>query len=256
MSNRRDQTENSAIQLTLESVGVDFDAHRDVLRDVSLAIPAERFISIIGPSGCGKTTILRLVAGLTRPSRGRVHVDGTPHIAYVFQEPNLLPWRTVAGNIRLPLELSRIPRGEQEAAIQQSLDLIGLQRGDERKYPRMLSGGMRMRVSIARALVTRPDILLLDEPFAALDDMLRQQLNEELLNIWREQRWTALFVTHNVSEAVFLSQQVVVMRNSPGKIAQTIDVPFPYPRLPTLRGDPEFARLTAHISQELRESVA
>jgi NitT/TauT family transport system ATP-binding protein len=243
-------------QLALRSVGVDFDGHKDVLRDVDLAVQSGEFISIIGPSGCGKTTILRLVAGLTAPTMGEVQVAGGPRVAYVFQEPNLLPWRSVTGNIRLPLELRPVVGQEPDMAVRESLDLIGLQRKDARKFPRMLSGGMRMRVSLARALVTHPEILLLDEPFAALDDMLRQQLNEDVLRIWAEQRWTALFVTHNVSEAVFLSQRVVVMRAHPGSVGRIVEVPFSYPRAPSLRGDPEFARLTGAISEQLRESAA
>ncbi len=211
---------------------------------------------MIGPSGCGKTSILRLVAGLETPSRGQVQVSGRPRIAYVFQDPNLLPWRTVAGNIRLPLELMRVPRAQSDQAVLDCLTRVGLQLRDAGKYPRMLSGGMRMRVSLARALVTRPDILLLDEPFAALDEMLRQQLNEDLLRIWEQQRPTALFVTHNVSEAVFLSQRVLVMQAHPGRIVRQVDVPFAAPRQMTLRDTAPFWQLTAEISQWLREVVA
>ena len=247
---------DSTVQLALESVGVEFDGHAAVLDDVNLTFRAAQFTSIIGSSGCGKTTILRLAAGLLAPTVGQVQVTGNPRVAFVFQEPNLLPWRTVTGNIRLPLELAGVPRTQQDQAVRQSLELVGLQPGDQRKYPRMLSGGMRMRVSLARAMVTQPDILLLDEPFAALDDMLRQQLNEDLLRMWREQQWTGLFVTHNVQEAVFLSQRVVVMQSDPGRVAQVVEVPFPYPRLPSLRGDAQFAQLTAEIGQQLRESVA
>ncbi len=241
--------------VALESVDVNFGSVTPVLSAIDFAVQAGRFVSLVGPSGCGKTTILRLVAGLLEPAAGRVRIAGSPRIAYVFQEPNLLPWRNVAHNVRLPLELLKVRRPEQEQLTRESLELVGLQRSDWEKYPRMLSGGMKMRVSLARALVTHPDILLLDEPFAALDDMLRQQLNEELLRIWGEQGWTALFVTHNVSEAVFLSEQVVVMRAHPGRIEEVFEIPFAYPRTPELRGEPQFARLAAGISQRLRESA-
>ncbi len=242
--------------LEMQSVGVRFADHPPVLEDLDFAVRPGEFVSLVGPSGCGKTTILRLIAHLAQPTAGRVFVQDALRTAFVFQEPNLLPWRNVVANIRLPLELQRVPVCNQREPVIEILRLIGLRTADYGKYPRMLSGGMRMRVSLARALVTHPQILLLDEPFAALDDMLRQQLNEELLRIWRAQQWTALFVTHNVSEAVFLSQRVLVMSASPGRIAATVPVPFPYPRAPSLRGDPEFARLTAQISQQLRGEPA
>ena len=231
--------------LALEAVGLSFGGHAagaaghgdgEVLREIDFDLLPGQFTSLVGPSGCGKTSILRLFAGLQRPTSGSLRVAGRPTIACVFQEPNLLPWRSVSGNIRLPLELSGRPRVEQDRDVLDAVELIGLRTSDTRKFPRMLSGGMRMRVSLARALVTRPDVLLLDEPFAALDDMLRQQLNEELLRIWGEQSWSGLFVTHNVSEAVFLSQRVVVMSSHPGRIEHVIDVPYAYPRLPSLRG--------------------
>lgn len=251
------RTSKTLAPLQLESVSVVFDGQPPVLSEVDLSIDAGRFVSLVGPSGCGKTTILRLIAGLQAPTTGNVRVRrDSVRIAYVFQEPNLLPWRRVADNIRLPLELLQVPRAEREQAISDSLKMIGLQAADQRKYPRMLSGGMKMRVSLARAMVTRPQVLLLDEPFAALDDMLRQQLNEDLLRIWHEQEWTGLFVTHNVSEAVFLSQQVLLMRSHPGAIVDVVDVPFPYPRSHQLRGDPRFAELTSRISCRLREQVS
>ncbi len=247
---------SSSVQLALKRVSVAFAGQTPVLSEIDYSIRAGQFVSLVGPSGCGKTTILRLVAGLLAPTTGEVCVAGQPRIAFVFQEANLLPWRDVTNNIRLPLELLGVPRDEQDQAIRDSLQLIGLRRVDAEKYPRMLSGGMKMRVSLARAMVTHPEILLLDEPFAALDDMLRQQLNEDLLRIWGEQGWTGLFVTHNVSEAVFLSQQVAVMQAHPGRIVELIDIPFPYPRSPDLRGDPAFARLAALISQRLRETTS
>ena len=214
----------------VHSVGVQFPGHPPVLSGVDFSVRRGEFVSLVGPSGCGKTTILRLIAHLCGPSQGRLTISQASRTAYVFQEPTLLPWRNVRDNIRLPLELLRTPRSQQEAAVEDSLQRIGLRATDGGKYPRMLSGGMKMRVSLARALVTHPDILLLDEPFAALDDMLRQQLNEDLLSIWQEQRWTALFVTHNVAEAVFLSQRVLIMSAHPGRIVEAIEIPFGYPR--------------------------
>lgn len=195
-----------------------------------------------------------MVAGLAKPTSGRLTVADAARTAFVFQEPNLLPWRNVVANIRLPLELHGVPPADHERAIQESLALLGLSDADHAKFPRMLSGGMKMRVSLGRALVTHPEILLLDEPFAALDDMLRQQLNEDLLRIWARQKWTAVFVTHNVAEAVFLSQRILIMDTRPGRIAATVDVPFAYPRSPALRGDAEFAQLTMDVTRHIRRA--
>lgn len=235
---------------------------QQILRDLTCDIGKGEFVAILGPSGCGKSTFLRLVAGLVSTTTGTLTVAGSPppvarrtsqRLAFVFQEPNLLPWRTVAGNIVLPLELAGASRQTRSDAVRDSLSLIGLTPDDARKRPRNLSGGMRMRVSLARALVTKPDILLMDEPFAALDDVLRQQLNEELARLWRQQRWTGLFVTHNVAEAVFLAQRVLVISSRPGTILSDVEVPFAYPREPALRADPAFARLCLKLSQQLRE---
>lgn len=245
-------------------VTMSFGASRLALTGFNSTINAGEFVSILGPSGCGKSTFLRLVAGLMPITSGSLTVGGTSpevarrgacRVAFVFQEPNLLPWRSVAENIRLPLELRGLPRREQGPLIEKSLQLIGLNADDARKPPRSLSGGMRMRVSLARALVTEPDLLLLDEPFAALDDVLRQQLNEELVQIWREYQWTGLFVTHNVAEAVFLSQRVLVMNKRPGTVIADVPIPFPFPRGPELRADPDFARLCGDLSQRLREAA-
>ncbi len=234
------------------------------LERVSLSIRQGEFVSLIGPSGCGKSTFLRLVAGLLEATVGSLTVQNLPpatarkttvRTAFVFQDPTLLPWRTVVENIRLPLELQGVPAERHHDLISHSLALIGLQPSDLDKRPRNLSGGMRMRVSLARALVTDPQLMLLDEPFAALDDMLRQQLNEELAKIWCEKQWTGMFVTHNVAEAVFLSQRIVIMSRRPGTIAADIPVPFAFPRTKELRGTAEFARLTADVSVKLREAA-
>lgn len=226
-----------------------FPAGVQALRDLNLEISRGQFVSIVGPSGCGKSTFLRLVAGLDAPTSGQLRVsDHDPlGLAFVFQDATLLPWRSVERNITLPLELRR---QADDAHVAQTLELVGLT-DFAAAYPAQLSGGMRMRVSIARALVTRPQILLLDEPFGALDEITRQRLNEELSRLWQEDRWTGLFVTHNVSEAVFLSQRVLVLSARPGRLLADIPIPFPYPRSPYLRSAPEFIRLVNGISRQL-----
>ena len=226
-----------------------FPSGVQALHGLDLEISRSQFVSIVGPSGCGKSTFLRLVAGLDEPTSGELRVEGHDPLglAFVFQDATLLPWRSVAQNITLPLELRHEDAAERVA---QTLELVGLTDFAE-AYPAQLSGGMRMRVSIARALVTRPQILLLDEPFGALDEITRQRLNEELLRLWQEDRWTGLFVTHNVSEAVFLSQRVLVMSARPGRILADIPIPFPYPRSPYLRSTPEFIRIANGISRQL-----
>ena len=238
-----------------------FPQGQRALAAVDFGIQQGEFVSIVGPSGCGKSTLLRLIAGLQEATAGELTVaDLNPQTArtqsnktaFVFQDPNLLPWRNVSDNIRLPLELAGNVTAETAADIENSLDLIGLSSADALKKPSMLSGGMRMRVSLARALITEPNLLLLDEPFGALDDILRQKLNEDLLRIWQEQNWTGLFVTHNVAEAVFLSQRIFVMSAAPGTIASTIEIPFEFPRNPELRATAEFAKLTGEVSAHLR----
>ena len=236
-----------------------FASGQFAVRDVSMSVRRGELISLVGPSGCGKSTLLRMIAGLLSPTGGELRVQAgggdDSRTAFVFQDSNLLPWRSVFDNIRLPLELRGVSIGEQREAVDASLQLIGLKPSDSVKRPRMLSGGMRMRVSLARALVTHPELLLLDEPFAALDDLLRQQLNEELLRIWTKQRWTGIFVTHNVAEAVFLSQRVLVMSKSPGTLAADIAVPFEHPRTTELRSSPEFAKLTGEVNHRLRDAA-
>jgi NitT/TauT family transport system ATP-binding protein len=249
-----------------ERLGIRFVAEGPATLDgVQFRIQAGEFVSLLGPSGCGKSTLLRLIAGLRQATSGELLVSGlspesarrssSGRVAFVFQDPTLLPWRTVTDNIRLPLELQGRPRQEHPSLIDEALQLIGLTAADASKRPRMLSGGMRMRVSLARALVTDPQLLLLDEPFAALDDVLRQQLNEDLVRIWQQTRWTGIFVTHNVAEAVFLSQRVLVMSARPGRIIADVPIPFAYPRTTELRADPDFGRLTVELTQKLREAV-
>ena len=231
-----------------------------VLESIDLVVAKQEFISIIGPSGCGKSTILKLIAGLTVPTSGAIRVDGmTPQdaretISFVFQDATLLPWRTVNQNIGLGLELERAPSGRREKEIAALLDLVGL-KNVAKSYPRELSGGMRMRVSIARALATSPRLMLLDEPFAALDEMSRDRLNEEILRLRAEQHWTAVFVTHSVSEAVFLSDRIVVLAPNPGRIHAEFRVELPAARTSAIRNSQEFDAIVSRVSHTLRETL-
>jgi NitT/TauT family transport system ATP-binding protein len=228
-----------------------------VLTSVSFAAQERDFISIIGPSGCGKSTLLRLIAGLSPVSSGVLTIHGlTPdqaaaELAFVFQEPTLLPWLTVAGNVEVPQRIQGVPPAERSAACRHVLDLVRLSE-KAAAYPRQLSGGQKMRVSIARALSLAPKILLLDEPFGALDEMTREHLNEELLAIRQQQAWTAFFVTHSVAEAVFLSNRIFVMAANPGRISTEVDVPLPWPRTVETRLSREYHDLVAHVSRILR----
>lgn len=228
-----------------------------VLDRISLAARRDEFISLIGPSGCGKSTVLRLIAGLTPPSAGTIHVDGlTPDAAaaelgFVFQESTLLPWLTVAGNVELPLRLRGVAGPERAATRTRVLDLVRLAE-QPAAYPRQLSGGQKMRVSLARALALAPKILLLDEPFGALDEMTREHLNEELLAIRTRQEWTAFFVTHSVAEAVFLSTRIIVMSAKPGRIHSEIEIPLAWPRTAETRLSREYQDWVVQVSRLLR----
>jgi NitT/TauT family transport system ATP-binding protein len=231
-----------------------------VLESIDLVVAKQEFITIIGPSGCGKSTILKLIAGLAVPTTGTIRVDGrTPlnareTISFVFQDATLLPWRTVKENIGLGLELERVPNDRRAKETAALLDLVGL-KNVASAYPRELSGGMRMRVSIARALATSPRLMLLDEPFAALDEMSRDRLNEEILRLRAEQNWTAVFVTHSVSEAVFLSDRIVVLAPNPGRIHAEFQVELPAPRTSAIRNSLEFDEIVARVSHTLRETL-
>ncbi len=235
------------------------NAH-EVLESIDLVVAKQEFISIIGPSGCGKSTILKLIAGLANPTSGTIRVDGmTPlnareTISFVFQDATLLPWRTVKQNIGLGLELEHAPNARREKEIAALLDLVGLKHV-AKSYPRELSGGMKMRVSIARALATNPRLMLLDEPFAALDEMSRDRLNEEILRLRAEQNWTAVFVTHSVSEAVFLSDRIVVLAPNPGRIHAEFQVELPAPRTSAIRNSQQFDAIVARVSHALRETL-
>jgi len=228
-----------------------------VLESIGLAIAQGEFVSLIGPSGCGKSTLLKLISGLTTATTGSILIDGlTPlnarkSISYIFQDATLLPWRTVTRNVGLGLELEHVNHEVRKQKVQSLIELVGLTHVAG-AYPRQLSGGMKMRVSVARALATTPRLLLMDEPFGALDEMTRDRLNEELLRLRSEQNWTAVFVTHSVAEAVFLSTRILVLAPNPGRIAQEIAVDLPFPRTNVTRESPQFESLVTDVSRALR----
>ena len=227
------------------------------LAPIDLDVRRGDFVTLLGPSGCGKSTLLNLIGGLAKPSRGTIawwggDFDATGldsrRIAFVFQAPTLMPWARVASNVRLPLDLARVDRAQAQRAVDHSLDLVGL-REFARHFPRELSGGMQMRVSIARALVTSPDLLLMDEPFAALDEFARQRLDVELSTLWRAERLTVVFVTHSIAEAVFLSTRVAVLGPRPGRLLDSIAIEEPFPRTDAFRVSTAFARYAQRVSQ-------
>jgi NitT/TauT family transport system ATP-binding protein len=234
-----------------------------VLDGLDLDVAAGSFVALVGPSGCGKSTLLRLVAGLDRPDAGtltfsppleRTRGARNP-IAYVFQDAHLLPWRSVLDNVALPLELAGVPAPERQASAHALLKEVGL--GDATaRYPAELSGGMRMRVSLARALVTRPRLLLLDEPFAALDELTRNRLDDQLLALWKELGMTVLFVTHSLSEAAYLAERAVVLSRRPARVMLDRHLALPRERLPTLRAEPDFAREMGLLLQALERGDA
>ena len=235
------------------------DGPVQALSDVSLTVGRGEFVSFIGPSGCGKTTFLRVVAALEEPTGGTVTVNGmTPDEArraraygYVFQAAGLYPWRTIGGNVRLPLEIMGMGREERARRVKDVLQLVDLD-GFERKYPWQLSGGMQQRASIARALAFDADLLLMDEPFGALDEIVRDRLNEELLRLWARTGKTTLFVTHSIPEAVFLSTRIVVMSPRPGRVTDVIESPLPPERPLDIRDTPEFIAVAHRVREGLR----
>jgi NitT/TauT family transport system ATP-binding protein len=246
--------------VSLRDVTKVYDNGVVALGPLDLNVRTGEFVSLLGPSGCGKSTALRIIAGLNEPTTGRVNVAGrdarvhSRHtIGFVFQEPTLMPWATVRDNIRLPLDLAHVPRAESTARVDQALAQVGLAEFAD-VYPRELSGGMKMRVSLARALVTDPDILLLDEPFAALDEITRFRLNNDLLALWRKLRKTVVFVTHSVFESVYLSQRVLIMSSRPGRIARDVRIHTIEPRGENFRTSPEYAALCREVSAALAKA--
>lgn len=249
-----------AIDIAVANVSKTFaTAHGDVeaLRDVSFSVPAGGFTTLVGPSGSGKSTLLRALASLETPGSGSISLGGhgprelvkRHELGMAFQDSALLPWRSVRRNIAFARQMARLPKDPDY--VQELIDLVGLG-GFEASRPAQLSGGMRQRVSIARALVTRPRLLLLDEPFGALDELLRENLNMELQRIWMHEAITTVMVTHSVSEAVLLSDTVVVMSARPGRVVEIVEVPFARPRGPELLGSPEFFAVCTEVSQALR----
>jgi len=224
----------------------------EALDRLSFAVYPQEFIGVLGPSGCGKSTLLRILAGLLPPTSGEAYFDGQPisgprsQIGFVFQHGALMPWRTAAENILLPLELQGAPRPAALAKVQELIELVGLQ-GFEHTRPSDLSGGMAQRVAIARALAHDPDVLLLDEPFGALDALTRERMSTELLRIWQVQRKTVIMVTHSISEALFLADRVLVLSPRPGRLVRQVAVDLPRPREDEIRYTPEFGRLARHI---------
>jgi NitT/TauT family transport system ATP-binding protein len=229
----------------------------EVLDGVTLTLSPGIFCSVVGPSGCGKSTMLRIVDGLIRPDSGAVKIGGKPvrgpslERGFVFQQFNLLPWRTVQANVEFGLENLGVDKGERRKRAEHWIEVVDLH-GFKNYFPSQLSGGMQQRVGLARALAVEPDILLMDEPFGSVDDQTRMLLQEQLLRIWEHDHKTVIFVTHDIEEALFLSDFVVVMSKRPGHIIRKLDVPFARPRRDALRGDPEFARLKQAVWEELR----
>ncbi|HEY0218395.1 MAG TPA: ABC transporter ATP-binding protein [Afipia sp.] len=248
----QDATQAATCAVSLHGVTKTYANDVLALGPIELNVHEGEFVSLLGPSGCGKTTVLRIIAGLTEPSGGIVHVArGTRrNIGFVFQEPTLMPWASVRDNVGLPLKLARVVREEAASRIDKVLAQVALSEFTD-AFPRELSGGMKMRVSLARALVTDPDILLMDEPFAALDEITRFRLNNDLLAVWRTLKKTVIFVTHSVFESVYLSQRVVVMTSRPGRIASQFRVETPEPRSEDFRTSNDYAAICREVSAAL-----
>lgn len=246
----------AAVAISFDAVGKRYGGNDSgaviALDDIDLRVRRGEFVAVVGPSGCGKSTLLRLAAGLEQPSSGTVAVQ-SDSVGFIFQDATLLPWRKVLRNVELCAELRGIGRTARRARATRTLAAVGLADFAD-KLPGQLSGGMRMRVSLARALALEPEIMLLDEPFGALDEITRLGMQEELLRLYRDNAFTALFITHSVSEAVFLASRVVVMSARPGRIHRVIDIDLPTPRTRDLRFDPAFTALAARVSASLKEA--
>jgi NitT/TauT family transport system ATP-binding protein len=232
----------------------------EALRDISLSVGSGEFVSIVGASGSGKTTFLRILDGLISPTSGQVLLDGQPvhqpgpDRGFVFQVDSLFPWRTVLDNVRFGLEVQRIPRDEAVRRAMANIELVGLH-GFERQYPHELSGGMRQRANLARALTVDPEVLLMDEPFAALDAQTREIMQQELLRIWNAQRKTVVFITHQIDEAIYLADRVVIFTVRPGRVKEDIEVPFERPRPLTLKRTPEFVEYVDRVWKLIEDEV-
>jgi NitT/TauT family transport system ATP-binding protein len=248
--------ENAEPLVRLRGVDKTFSNGTLALRGLDLDLTRGSFVSLLGPSGCGKSTALRLIAGLGAPSQGSVDWGvAQPPLSFVFQEPTLMPWRTVEANVRLPLQIAGVSKAEAQPRVMDALARVGLA-GFERSFPRQLSGGMKMRVSIARALVTRPALLLMDEPFAALDEITRSRLNDDVLELYATQGLTVAFVTHSVFESVFLSSRILVMAARPGRVVADIPIDAPYPRDDSFRDSDAYAKYCRIVSAALKRAIA
>jgi NitT/TauT family transport system ATP-binding protein len=246
--------------VSLKGVSKTFSNGTVALADMTLDVGQGEFVSLLGPSGCGKSTALRIIAGLGEPTSGSVEWPGeapgrhSHEIGFVFQEPTLMPWASVFKNVWMPLRLKGVSKAAARAPVMEALERVGLAPFAD-AYPRELSGGMKMRVSIARALVTRPRILLMDEPFAALDEITRFKLNDDLLQLWESLGWTVVFVTHSVFESVYLSSRIVVMAARPGRVVRDIPIPQPYPRGEEFRTSPAYNQHCREVSAALHAAM-
>ena len=245
-------TESATPVLSFTNVGMTFPDGTEAVQDVTFDVAPQEFVTIVGPSGCGKSTLLRIAAGLLTQTAGTVSVN-RDRLGFVFQDATLMEWRTVQGNVELLAELRGMSAAERQQRAAEAIDLVGLS-GFENHYPKSLSGGMKMRVSLARTLTLEPPIFLFDEPFGALDEITRERLNEETLKLFEREQFAGLFITHSISEALFLSTRVHVMSARPGRLIATFDVPFRYPREPELRFDSDFRELSREVSHALLEA--
>jgi NitT/TauT family transport system ATP-binding protein len=247
--------------VALRGVGKTFPSGTVALGGLDLDVREGEFLSLLGPSGCGKSTALRIIAGLTEPTQGAIEwtaaakTEDENRLGFVFQEPTLMPWANVSNNVLLPLKLKGLESEQASKRVAAALDRVGLPKFAA-AYPRELSGGMRMRVSIARALVTEPELLLMDEPFAALDEITRFKLNNDLLQVWQALRTTVVFVTHSVFESVYLSSRIVVMAARPGRVFTELAIDAPYPRDQTFRTSADYAALCRRTSDALAQAMA
>jgi NitT/TauT family transport system ATP-binding protein len=241
-----------APRLRFEHLSMVFADGTHALDDISFTVGAGEFVTVVGPSGCGKSTLLRIASGLTEHTAGECEVD-RDSIGYVFQDATLLPWRTVQKNVELNAELHGMPKAERIAKAAEAIELVNLV-GHEDKYPKQLSGGMKMRCSLARSLVLNPEIFLFDEPFGALDEITRERLNDELINLFNSEKFAALFITHSIAEAVFLSTRVLVMSARPGRIIGDYAIPFGAERPHDLRFEAEFAEICGQINDDLKDA--
>ena len=236
--------------LAFSRLGMVFPDGTEALDDISFTVDRGEFVTVVGPSGCGKSTLLRIASGLLEHTSGSVEVD-RDDIGYVFQEAALLPWRTVRQNVELLAELRNLPKRDRRTKAQQAIEMVGLS-GFENHYPKSLSGGMRMRASLARSLTLEPPVFLFDEPFGAVDEITREHLNDQTQLMFMAENFAGLFITHSISEAVFMSTRVLVMSARPGRLVAEFDIPFEFPRSPDLRFEPDFAHISGEVSHALR----